>query len=77
MIKTKMDTELVADCHGETEVNLVTEIAFYCVFGSQESILGLEQKLEMVTAISVEAFLGVLQTEHKYIGRWREESKWR
>ena len=26
----------------------------------------------MVTAISVVVFLGVLQTEQKYIGKWRE-----
>ena len=31
-----------------------------------------EQKHEMVTAISVEVFPGVLQTEQKHIERWRE-----
>ena len=40
--------------------------------GSLESLLNLEQKHEMVTAISVEVFPGVLQTEQKYIGKWRE-----
>ena len=34
--------------------------------------LNLEQKHEMVTAISVEVFPGVLQTEQKHIGKWRE-----
>ena len=34
--------------------------------------MNLEQKLEMVTAISVEGFPGVLQTEQKHIGKWRE-----
>ena len=34
-----------------------------------------EQKHEMVTAISVEVFPGVLQTEQKYIGKWREAIK--
>ena len=33
------------------------------MFGSVESLLNLEQKHEMVTAISVEVFPGVLQTE--------------
>ena len=42
------------------------------MFGSLESLLNLEQKHEMVTAISVEVFPGVLQTEQKYIGKWRE-----
>ena len=32
----------------------------------------LEQKHELVTAISVEVFPGVLQTEQKHIGKWRE-----
>ena len=45
---------------------------FYSMFGSLESLLNLEQKHEMVTTISVEVFPGVLQTERKYIGKWRE-----
>ena len=55
-----------------TEVNLVTALGFYSMFGSLESLLNLEQKHEMVTAISVEVFPGVLQTEQKHIGKWRE-----
>ena len=42
------------------------------MFGSLGSLLNLEQKHEMVTAISVEVFPRVLQTEQKHIGRWRE-----
>ena len=42
------------------------------MFGSSESLLNLEQKCEMVTAIKVEVFPGVLQTEQKHIGKWRE-----
>ena len=53
-------------------MNLVTALGFYSMFGSLESLLNLEQKHEMVTAISVEVFPGVLQTEQKYIGKWRE-----
>ena len=62
MMKAKTETELIADCHGGTEVNLVTALGFYSMFGSLESILNPEQKHEMVTAISVEVFPGVLQT---------------
>ena len=72
VMKAKTETELIADCHGGTEVNLVTELGFYSMFGSLESLLNLEQKHEMVTAISVEVFPGVLQTEQKHIGKWRE-----
>ena len=72
VMKAKTETELIADCHGGTDVNLVTALGFYSMFGSLESILNLEQKHETVTAISVEVFPGVLQTEQKHIGRWRE-----
>ena len=71
-MKAKTETELIADCHGRTEVNLVTALGFYSMFGSLESLLNLEQKHEMVTTISVEMFPGFLQTEQKYIGKWRE-----
>ena len=72
MMKARTETELIADCHGGTEVNLVTALGFYSMFSSLESLLNLEQKHEMVTAISVEMFPGVLQTEQKHIGKWRE-----
>ena len=72
VIKTRTETELIADCHGGTEVNLLTALGFYSMFGSLESLLNLEQRHEMVTAISVEVFPAVLQTEQKHIGKWRE-----
>ena len=71
-MKARTETELIADCHGGTEVNLVTALGFYSMFSSLESLLILEQRHEMVTAISVEVFPGVLQTEQKHIGKWRE-----
>ena len=70
VMKAKTETELIADCHGGTEVNLVTALGFYSMFGSLESPLNLEQKHEMVTAINVEVFPGILQTEQKHIGKW-------
>ena len=74
VMKAKTETELIADCHGGTEVNLVTALGFYSMFGSLESLLNPEQKHEIVTAISVGVFPGVLQTEQeqKHIGKWRE-----
>ena len=69
VMKAKTETELIADCHGGTEVSLVTALGFYSKFGSLESLLNLEQKHEMVTTISVEVFLGVLQTKQNYIGK--------
>ena len=52
-----------------TEVNLWTALGFYSMFGFLESLLNLKQKHEMVTAIKVEVFPGVLQTEQKHIGK--------
>ena len=72
VMKAKTETELTAGCHGETEVNLTTALGFYSMFGSLKSLLNPEHKHEMVTAISVEVFPGVLQTEQKHIGKWRE-----
>ena len=71
VMKAKTETELVADCHRGTEVNLATALGFYNKFGSLESLLNLKQKREMVTAISVEVFPGELHTKQKQIGRWR------
>ena len=72
VMKARTETELIADFHGGTEVNLVTALGFYSMFGSLESPLNLEQRHEMATDISVEVFPGVLQTEQKHIGIWRE-----
>ena len=71
-MKAKTETELIADCHGGTEVNLVTALGLYRMFGSLESLLNLEQKHEMVTTISVEVFPEFLQCEQKYFGQWRK-----
>ena len=72
VMKAKTETELIADCHGGTKVNLVTILGFNSMFGSLESLLNLKQKHEMITTVSVQVFPGVLQTEQKYIGKWRE-----
>ena len=72
VMKTKTETQLVVDCHGGMEVNLVTKLGFYSMFVSLESLLNLEQTHEMLTAISVEVFPRVLQTEQKHIGKRRE-----
>ena len=67
----KSGTELIADCHGETEVNLITASGFCSMTSSIESLERLERAHELVTSLSVEVFPGSLQTEQK-IGGWRE-----
>ena len=54
--KAKTETELIVACHGGTEVNLVTALGFYSILSCFESLLNLEQKHEIVTAISEEVF---------------------
>ena len=43
VMKAKTETELIADCHGGTEVNLVTALGIYSMFGSLESLLNSSQ----------------------------------
>ena len=52
-MKLRKETELIVECHGGTDVNLVTALGFYSMFGSLVSLLNLEQKHELITAISV------------------------
>ena len=67
----KSGIELIADCHGVTEVNLITALGFYSMTSSIESLERLERAHGLVTSLSVEVFPGALQTEQK-IGGWRE-----
>ena len=60
--------ELVAHCHGFTEVNLIIALGFYSITSSMER---LERAHELVTSLSVDVFPGSLQPEQK-IGSWRE-----
>ena len=63
--------ELIADCHGVTEVNLIIALRFCSMTSSIESLERLERAHGLVTSLSVEVFPGALQTEQK-IGGWRE-----
>ena len=67
----KSEIELIADCHGVTEVILVTALGFYSITSSIQSLVRLERAHGLVTSLSKEVFPGTLQTEQK-IGGWRE-----
>ena len=67
----KSEMELIADCHGVTEVILVTALGFYSITSSIQSLVRLERAHGLVTSLSKEVFPGTLQTEQK-IGGWRE-----
>ena len=60
--------ELVADCHGVTDVNLTTALGFCSMTSSIELLERLERAYELLTS---PGFPGALQTEQK-IGCWRE-----
>ena len=49
----KSGMELIADCHGVTEVNLITALRFCSMTSSIESLERLERAHELVTSLSV------------------------
>ena len=67
----RSEMELVAGCHGVTEVNLITALGFFTMKSSLESLERLERAHELLAALSVEVFPGSLQTEQKNVS-WRE-----
>ena len=67
----KSGMELIADCYGVMEVNLITALGFCSMTSSIESLDCLKRAHGLVTSLSVEVFPGALQTEQK-IGGWRE-----
>ena len=75
-MSVKSEMKLIADCHGVTEVNLMTALGFYIMVSSIESLEHLEHAHELVTSLSVEMIPGALQVEQK-IGGWREALKTR
>ena len=61
----KSGMELIADCHGVTEVNLINALGFYSMTSSIESLECLERAHRLVTSLSMEVFPGALQTEQR------------
>ena len=52
----KSGMELIVDCHGVTEVNLITTLGFYSMMSSLESLERLERAHGLVTSLIVEVF---------------------
>ena len=67
----KSEMEIIADCHGVTEVNLITALGFYSMTCWIELLERLERAHGLVTSSSMEVLSGALQTEQKN-GGWRE-----
>ena len=47
----KNEMELIADCHGVTEVNLTTALGFYSMTSSIKSLERMERAQELVTSL--------------------------
>ena len=71
IMSDESEMELIADCHGVTEVNLITALGFCSITSSIESLERLERAHRLVTSLSVKVIPGALQSEQK-IGGWRE-----
>ena len=56
----KSEMELISDCQGVTEVNLMTAVGFYSMVSSFDSLERLERAHELVTSFKVEALPGAL-----------------
>ena len=56
----KSGMELIADCHGVTEVKLITALGFCSMTSSIESLERLERAHGLLTSLSMEVFPGAL-----------------
>ena len=61
----KSEMESITDCHGVTEVNLITVLGFCSMTSSIESLEPQERAHGLVSSLSVEVFPGALQAEQK------------
>ena len=59
-ISDKNEMELIVDCHGVSDVNLMTALGFCSMTSSIEPLGRLERANELVTSLSVEVFPGAL-----------------
>ena len=61
----KSEIELIANCHGVTEVSLITALGFYSMTSSMESLECLERAHGPVTSLSVEVLPGAYRQSRK------------
>ena len=65
--KEKSEVQIVAECYASTTVNIATELPFFSRMCSLQSLEMLESEHQLVTALSVESWPGVLQMVQKHI----------
>ena len=69
--REKSEIQIVAECYASTTVNLATALGFFSRMCSLQSLERLESEHHLVTALSVESWLGVLQVTQKHIKSWK------
>ena len=61
----------MAECYANTTVNIATALGFFSRMCSLQSLERLESEHQLVTALSVESWAGVLQVTQKHIKSWK------
>ena len=69
--REKSEVQIVAECYASTTVNIATALGFFSRICSLQSLEKLESEHHLVTALSVESWLGVLQVTQKHIKSWK------
>ena len=69
--REKSEIQIVAECYASTTVNLASALGFFSRMCSLQSLERLESEHHLVTALSVESWLGVLQVTQKHIKSWK------
>ena len=63
--------QIVAECYTSTTVNIATALGFFSRMCSLQLLEMLESEHQLVTALSVESWPGVLQMVQKHIRGWK------
>ena len=69
--REKSEVQIVAECYASTTVNIATALGFFSRMCSLQSLERLESEHQLVTALSVESWPGVLQVTQKHIRSWK------
>ena len=69
--KEKSEVQIVAECYASTTVNIATALGFLSRMCSLQSLEMLESEHQLVTALSMESWPGVLQMVQKRIRGWK------
>ena len=67
----KSEVQIVAECYASTMVNIATTLGFFSRMCSLQPLEMLESEHQLVTALSVESWPGVLQMVQKHNRGWK------